>query len=425
MRFDPYQFKHLNISGIPVIMKHIPWADSFVHVQLIFTVGARHDPIGQEGLAHFFEHLPFNGCKGYPHFEDIRRIGRKLFFETLNASTSFEKTSYYGKIHCEHLEQALAFLRALVFTPNLDHHEIERERCVISQEMWTRFNNSRHEQLEKTVRKRIYGPHTFGRSTWAFGWHSSLKRITPDALRSFHMNNYHNGNVRLALAGNIQNKKVKRTIETVFCGIPTGTSLPETQQLASRSGPQQHRLDISSREYFGLTSKNVPKTTEISLFRIAPNMSQATLHDIIETALWNLLFVRVRSALGAVYTPSVGVYRFRDHSRTSICLHVPPTKADLIEKIIHNTIRELAEEDPTITDVIKESIQTCLGRREVVDTTIGKILENAVDEWVSIGSVTPLTQEVRELRTITPSHLSQWFRDQMQPHQLSTVIIRP
>src|SRR3989344_3058060 len=94
---DPYVFERIEVGGVPVHVKHWP-TNQGCHFRIIFHVGARHDPEGKEGLAHLFEHLPFNGCAGWPDHESIDETGDILFCGDLNAHTTFEQTCFCGWI---------------------------------------------------------------------------------------------------------------------------------------------------------------------------------------------------------------------------------------------------------------------------------------------------------------------------------------
>ncbi|HEU5114317.1 MAG TPA: insulinase family protein, partial [Candidatus Paceibacterota bacterium] len=106
LKFDLYKFTRIEASGIPVLFKKIPWASGYAYIHVIVGTGARSDPAGKEGIAHFFEHLPFNGCEGYSTSEATEEVDRRLFGGTLNAHTGMEYTIFHGKVAVERISEA-------------------------------------------------------------------------------------------------------------------------------------------------------------------------------------------------------------------------------------------------------------------------------------------------------------------------------
>lgn len=112
-------------------------------IQLFVNAGSLQERDDQRGLAHFVEHMAFNGSKNYPKNEVItflESLGVK-FGADLNAHTSFDETVYKITIDSKekaNLAKALAIVYDWSFNLSFDSLEIEKERGVIIEEWRTK-----------------------------------------------------------------------------------------------------------------------------------------------------------------------------------------------------------------------------------------------------------------------------------------------
>lgn len=102
--------------------------------------GSRHEPPGQNGVTHFFEHMLFKGTE--------KRSARDIALEidsaggVLNAFTSREYTCFHAKVLAEKLPLAIDLLADILLNSRFDLDEIEKERRVILQEILILEENS-------------------------------------------------------------------------------------------------------------------------------------------------------------------------------------------------------------------------------------------------------------------------------------------
>lgn len=112
-------------------------------IQLFVNAGSLQEEDSQRGLAHFVEHMAFNGSKNYPKNEVVtflESLGVK-FGADLNAHTSFDETVYKISIDSrskENLHKALDIVYDWAFNLSFDSLEIEKERGIIIEEWRTK-----------------------------------------------------------------------------------------------------------------------------------------------------------------------------------------------------------------------------------------------------------------------------------------------
>src|SRR3954465_11584929 len=159
-----------------------------VELRLVVNAGSILEDENQRGLAHFMEHMNFNGSKNFPKNELVdylQKIGVQ-FGADLNAYTSFDETVYILPISTEDpkvVEKGFTVLEDWAFNNLLDKTEIEKERGVVLEE-------SRLSKGAEEGSSRQYFPKLFNGSKYAerlpIGKDSILKTFSPATLERFY-----------------------------------------------------------------------------------------------------------------------------------------------------------------------------------------------------------------------------------------------
>jgi predicted Zn-dependent peptidase len=97
------------------------------------NTGGRYEDDRIKGAAHFFEHMAFKGSRKYSCNEIKEKI--EGVGGALNAFTSEEQTCFFAKVPRKHFEQTFDILADIVFFPNIDKKDLEKERTVILEEI--------------------------------------------------------------------------------------------------------------------------------------------------------------------------------------------------------------------------------------------------------------------------------------------------
>jgi predicted Zn-dependent peptidase len=424
IKFDPYLFESIDVGGVPVYIKQTPWANGFVYIRIQMGIGARIDPIGREGLAHFFEHLPFDGCEGYPTFDDIKKLSRNLFQDSLNAMTSLERTVFTAKVVTNRLSEALDFFASFIFKPILAESEVERERKVITQEIWRRYENEKEEELSRTLRLLEYGNHPFGRINSAAGWHDTVAKITRQELIDFHRTYYHRGNLSVILVGDIDVNTVNTTLPTFINSVPQGLSVSRPNTVNEWPLPSQQEFAISASEYFGLSGASVPKSTKIEVVRLLPILPNEFVLYIGSDMLRQALFDRIRGKLGATYSPRVNSSRFADHIVNEISVAFAPEKESDVREIIEGTLADIRKGDPALLPLFDELHRVWLERKKYIDVSVADIADDAGGELASKGRIDSIADEVVKIERVTFADVSSLYTKYFQPEMLLWEIVR-
>ena len=126
-------------NGITYYIKYNKKPEQRVELRLAVNAGSICETDGQQGLAHFVEHMCFNGTKNFPSnqiVDMLEAMGMKFGAE-INAGTSFDQTIYMLKVPTDKAETINAGFQVLedwAHQVSLDDVEIDKERGVIVEE---------------------------------------------------------------------------------------------------------------------------------------------------------------------------------------------------------------------------------------------------------------------------------------------------
>ncbi|WP_437920334.1 M16 family metallopeptidase [Sphingobacterium sp. LRF_L2] len=187
-------------------------------IQLFVRAGSLQENERQLGLAHFVEHMAFNGSKNYPKNEVItylESLGVK-FGADLNAYTSYDQTVYRIDVTTENaaqLEKAIDIVADWAFELSFDSLEIERERGVIIEEWRTKQGASARLSEQ-------YLPMIFYNSKYALrkpiGTLDILNHFQHATIKQFYRDWYRPELLAIAVVSNQDIKQTERYIKQQF-----------------------------------------------------------------------------------------------------------------------------------------------------------------------------------------------------------------
>ncbi len=189
---DPSVIRGTLSNGLKYYIKNNGKPEDKVELRLVVNAGSILEDDDQQGLAHFMEHMNFNGTKNFKKNELVdylQSIGVK-FGMHLNAYTSFDQTVYILPIPSDDkdkLEKGFQIIEDWAFNTLLTDEEINKERGVVLEEYRTGLG------AEKRMMKN-YLPKILYNSKYAkrlpIGKKEILENFKPDVLRRFHKDWY-------------------------------------------------------------------------------------------------------------------------------------------------------------------------------------------------------------------------------------------
>lgn len=199
-----------------------------VSMRLLVKRGSIFENENERGLAHFIEHMAFNGTKHFPSgdmVEYFQRLGM-AFGADSNAHTGFSETVYkidMPEVSPKLVGDGMMLLRDYCDSIIFDPDAIERERGVILAEKDSRDN----QEYRKAVREIA---HTFKGSRFAdrmpIGLEGVIKNAKPEDFKTFYDANYRPENTVLVVVGDIDPKRILADAKKYFGGFSAAGKVP-------------------------------------------------------------------------------------------------------------------------------------------------------------------------------------------------------
>ena len=200
-------------NGLRII--HLPSSSQVVYCGYDIAAGTRNELPGEEGLAHFCEHISFKGTARRNALQIINAI--EGLGGELNAFTNKEDTVYYAAISKEHFYQVVDVLNDIVFHSQYPQHEIDKEVEVICDEIES-YNDSPAELIYDEFENLLFKDHPLGHNI--LGKAEQLRTYTTaDALR-FVQRNYRPEQMVFFVYGDIDFKRLISSPK--FMDVPSG-----------------------------------------------------------------------------------------------------------------------------------------------------------------------------------------------------------
>lgn len=257
MKYNTYTLD----NGLRII--HLPSDSKVVYCGYQINAGTRNEEPGEEGLAHFCEHVTFKGTerrKAWHILNCLESVGGDL-----NAYTNKEGTVYYSAILKEHIARAVDLLTDIVFHSVYPQAEIDKEVEVICDEIES-YNDSPAELIYDEFENIIFKDSPLGHNI--LGTAEQVRSFkTEDALR-FTRKLYRPDNAIFFAYGDIDFKKLVKLIRKALADDDSGkvaeNAANSVGKLAEEKLPQISQItQISGDENSITTEKSVSSVKSV------------------------------------------------------------------------------------------------------------------------------------------------------------------
>ena len=238
MKYNTYTLD----NGLRII--HLPSDSQVVYCGYQINAGTRDELPGEEGLAHFCEHVTFKGTerrKAWHILNCLESVGGDL-----NAYTNKEGTVYYAAILKEHIARAVDLLSDIVFHSTYPQQEIDKEVEVICDEIES-YNDSPAELIYDEFENILFKGHPLGHNI--LGTAEQVRQFTTEDALRFTRKLYRPDNAIFFAYGEIDFKKLVKLLKTL--NFEHGTlnfmngKTSETPTAEMEAGDANHKVQSS------------------------------------------------------------------------------------------------------------------------------------------------------------------------------------
>lgn len=246
-------------NGLTYYIRHNAKPEKQAEFFIFHNVGAMQEEDSQQGLAHFLEHMAFNGTKNFPGkglINWLETIGVK-FGQNLNAGTSTELTVYMMQsvpmVRESVIDSALLILHDWSYFITLDPKEIDNERGVILEELRTR-NDANWRITEKSA-NYLYGDTKYAKRN-VIGHEEGLKTFAHQELVDFYHRWYRTDQQAIIVVGDFDVDMMEQKVKAIMADIPAVEN-PEQKEWIDLPENEEPVVGVVTDPELGGTSVSV------------------------------------------------------------------------------------------------------------------------------------------------------------------------
>ena len=280
--FDPAVMSGTLPNGLRYFIRKNGEPDDRVMMQLAVKAGSIDEENDQQGLAHFLEHMAFNGTKRFKPGELISTLeatGARMG-PHLNAYTSFDETVYMFQLQTDRaglVEKGLQALADFAGGLTLDPKEIDKERGVVIEE-WRGRLGAGQRLLEQQV------PVFFYKSRYAerlpIGKPEVIKAAPPDRIRAFYRRWYRPDRMAVVVVGDIDPQQMLALVRKEFGSLA---------KPATAAPPRNYPVPLHKELLVKVATDPEAQGSSVSIMRKRRRDSDATVGEYQETLVHQLV----------------------------------------------------------------------------------------------------------------------------------------
>ena len=217
-------------NGLTYYIRHNEYPEHVANFYIAQRVGSINEDESQRGLAHFLEHMAFNGSehfKGNGIIEFTRSLGVE-FGSDLNAYTSIDQTVYrvcdVPTKRATALDSCLLILKDWSNGLSLEADEIDKERDVVHNE-W-RLGEGPSQRMITRALPKMYPGSKYG-VRMPIGLMSVIDSFKPQTLRAYYQKWYRPDNQAIIVVGDVDVDHMEAKIKELFGGIKVAPDAPK------------------------------------------------------------------------------------------------------------------------------------------------------------------------------------------------------
>lgn len=320
-------------NGLRIVGERNPKLHS-VTAAMTLRVGSALESPAENGWSHVMEHMAFKGTADKTALalsEESDLLGGRI-----DAYTAKDCTCYHGQVITEDLPRLLTLIHDLVCLPAIREEDLEREKCVILEELAMDEDNPGTLAAD-LVNKLRFGEGSLGMPVG--GTPELVNAATPDALRAFRRKHYTPEQAVLGIAGSYDPDTVLPLCESIFGAWEQGSgclAIPVQQHLTGIRGAMDRDFE----------QMQIMLAYEGQAYGSGNAAVESALCNILGVSASSRLYQRIREELGLAYDVYAGRYAFPGVGTIDLGATVSPA----------NTLRVAEEMGLVLKNLLRDGI---------------------------------------------------------------------
>ncbi len=416
---DPYTlFKKYTLPN-GLTLYHATWSEEkWQSLGFVVNVGARHDPLGMEGISHFIEHCVSQSTK-----EDMDKLssvlsdrggGMNLGITSHNNTTYTFSAPIKGPLFTKTLS---AFGEMLVGLEKFQ--KVERERKIILSEFHRHFPLMSRFRLGLKLRHILYPGYWLERQLSPIGRRETILNFTEEDLKDFYNRFYIPENISVISLGGMTSADIMDALSKTHLIDPKVGEKTIRPEAIEPPKIETRRLITTFRKLYG-KKMNLKSSEMLFVTTLHGKINIPTIR-IAEEMLNHYLFDKIRQEHGLAYHVEIGRFRLISFSEFSIELEgVKKGTEKKIERIIDRSIEELLKNTELFERFRKKSASKDL----IPDYSPFTIRRGAMSDVTYEGYITTMAHDRRQSASVKFEDVQEVFKA-LRPQNRLTSIITP
>ena len=375
-------------NGVRIVWERVPAVRS-VAVGIWVGTGSRSERAGENGAAHFIEHMVFKGTESRTAGDiavEMDAIGGQM-----NAFTTKENTCFYARVLGEHLNTALDVLSDMFFSSRFDEKDVENERGVILEEI-DMYQDTPEDLVSEELFARVFRGTPLGRPI--LGKKSTLASMTGAFLKDYMARHYLPGETVVALSGDVPEGGIDY-IRRRFSAMPARPA-QKPRKAAYRPGFTVKKKAIEQNHiclaFPGLTATDPDR------------YAMRLLLDILGGGMSSRLFQELREKRGLCYSVYAFNTAYADTGLNAVYAALSTEQEFAAIGAVLEEIRRLREGKVTEAELSRVREQAKANVLMSVESTAARMNRLGRNELV-FGSVPEVEDVIESYNAVTRSQL--------------------
>lgn len=403
-------------SGLKGVL--LPTASPVVYCGIAVGAGTRNEEKGEEGLAHFCEHLSFKGTERRSAVQIINAL--EGIGGELNAFTNKEDTVFYCAVLREHLPRAVDVLFDIVFHSQYPQAEVEKESLVVCDEIES-YEDSPAELIFDEFEDILFAGHPLGHNI--LGTESQVKGYRSDDARRFTERWYRPDNCVVFASGDVDFSRFQRVLERADAQLQNTARTkqaahPASQPTAAPARREQHTTirqkdTHQAHVMLGTVAYPTGDARRWSLYLLNNILGGPGMNSRLNLAL------RERNAL--VYTVESSMVSYGDTGAWSVYFGCDTHDVKRCLRLVRRELDKLMAKPLTPTQ-LKAAKQQLRGQLAIACENRENFTLDFARNFLHRGEVADLTHVMEHVEALTSADLQAVARDVFAEESMQTLI---
>lgn len=281
-------------NGMKVLYLHLPKAQTST-ISVEVPIGAKHDPVGKEGLSHILEHNVFCGTQSLSEEEFSYRLA--MMGGGPKAFTGNDTTTFIINVSHQNPDNFLGgadLMRQLLTEPLFPQERLEIENKVVINERADDIDS-----LDRGVTAKLFDlcQSQSDSAVDVIGTEESILSVTSEDLRNFMAQNYDSGHMHVSASGPLPFDEAMTAFEQTLSAVPNLRQVKKEAQINQLSLVDERAVRADLKQNYTALMMSVPMPRDVKSDLI---LAEARQH------LSSLVVEKLRAQYGCFYSPEFG-----------------------------------------------------------------------------------------------------------------------